>query len=157
MTAAAMKAALDAGSEMSEKPELAEPKINPDGTPMETTEDSDEVPWSSLASFALFKLFSEWQNQGTVIPVPKGATNKAKKEPKAGQSKELPSDAQSIHPVMLLNQMKPGTTYVEVARTGTPPNQMFTLGVDIDGQQFTGSGKSQKFQSFPNQYFVHLN
>ncbi|XP_034230569.1 double-stranded RNA-specific editase 1 [Thrips palmi] len=28
----------------------------------------DEVPWSSLASFALFKLFAEWKTQGSVIP-----------------------------------------------------------------------------------------
>lgn len=28
----------------------------------------DEVPWGSLASFALFKLFAEWKTQGSVIP-----------------------------------------------------------------------------------------
>ena len=28
----------------------------------------DDVPWGSLASFALFKLFSEWQSQGFQLP-----------------------------------------------------------------------------------------
>ena len=28
----------------------------------------DEVPWGSLASFALFKLFAEWKTQGSIIP-----------------------------------------------------------------------------------------
>lgn len=33
----------------------------------------DDVPWGSLASFALYKLFTEWQNQGTHVPIPKQA------------------------------------------------------------------------------------
>jgi hypothetical protein len=40
----------------------------PDATP------EDDVPWGSLASFALYKLFTEWQNQGTHVPIPKQAT-----------------------------------------------------------------------------------
>lgn len=28
----------------------------------------DEVPWGSLASFALFKLFADWKSQGSSIP-----------------------------------------------------------------------------------------
>jgi hypothetical protein len=28
----------------------------------------DDVPWGSLASFALYKLFSEWQSQGYQLP-----------------------------------------------------------------------------------------
>lgn len=31
----------------------------------------DDVPWGSLASFALHKLFTEWQSQGTEVPVAK--------------------------------------------------------------------------------------
>jgi len=38
----------------------------------------DEVPWGSLASFALFRLFSEWESQGTHVPFPPGAAVKAK-------------------------------------------------------------------------------
>lgn len=41
----------------------------------------DDVPWGSLASFALYKLFSEWQSQGFQLPAASGlqyvaATNK---------------------------------------------------------------------------------
>lgn len=31
----------------------------------------DDVPWGNLASFALYKLFTEWQSQGTHVPIPK--------------------------------------------------------------------------------------
>ena len=35
----------------------------------------DDVPWGSLASFALYKLFSEWQSQGFQLPVASGLQN----------------------------------------------------------------------------------
>lgn len=36
----------------------------------------DDVPWGSLASFALFKLFNDWQSQGTQLPLARpGAPN----------------------------------------------------------------------------------
>jgi hypothetical protein len=34
----------------------------------------DDVPWGNLASFALYKLFTEWQSQGTHVPIPKQTT-----------------------------------------------------------------------------------
>lgn len=34
--------------------------------------EEDDVPWGSLASYALFKLFSEWQAQGYTIPTNPG-------------------------------------------------------------------------------------
>ena len=34
----------------------------------------DDVPWGSLASFALHKLFMEWQSQGAEVPVVKMAS-----------------------------------------------------------------------------------
>ncbi|XP_049842214.1 interleukin enhancer-binding factor 3-like [Schistocerca gregaria] len=30
----------------------------------------DDVPWGSVISFALYKLFAEWQSQGTHLPLP---------------------------------------------------------------------------------------
>lgn len=143
--------------------------------PSETViEEQDEVPWSSLASFALYKLFLEWQNQGTVVPVPRPGVSpgRGKKEPKVPVEKDLPLNAMDIHPVMLLNQMKPGLTYVEVNRVGNPPNTLFTLAVEIDGINYNGSGKKRKlpdilisllfilvlvflfsFSQVPNEYF----
>lgn len=148
MTAAAMKARMDAeneGAASSVVDALENKEGDGDGTGMETTpEETDEIPWSSLASFALYKLFLEWQNQGTVVPVPRPGVSpgKVKKDSnKIVVQKELPPNATTIHPVMLLNQMRPGLTYTEVSRVGNPPNTMFTLAVDIDGQEYTGTGK----------------
>ena len=73
-----------------DSPEGSEPvqeEMNTDGASTPMVEGSDEmsdsgkpdtpeddVPWGSLASFALYKLFTEWQNQGTHVPIPKQAT-----------------------------------------------------------------------------------
>ncbi|XP_023290360.1 interleukin enhancer-binding factor 3 homolog isoform X2 [Orussus abietinus] len=155
MTTAAMKARIDAESDgqsnqVSETTETPMKEENQsEVTPMATdvaVDETEEIPWSSLASFALYKLFLEWQNQGTVVPVPRPGVvpGKVKKEQKAVVQKELPANATSIHPVMLLNQMRPGLTYVEVNRTGNPPNIMFTLSVEIDGVEYSGSAKNKK-------------
>ncbi|XP_066594943.1 uncharacterized protein [Prorops nasuta] len=154
MTAASMKARIDAetdGNQSNDGPSV-KTENSDESTPMDTnTDENDEIPWSSLASFALYKLFLEWHNQGTSVPIPRPGIPPSpkglKKETQAAKSsvqKELPSNATSIHPVMLLNQMKPGLTYTEVNRVGNPPNIMFTLAVEIDGVQYTGSAKNKK-------------
>ncbi|CAK9803727.1 Double-stranded RNA-specific editase 1 [Anthophora plagiata] len=159
MTAASMKARIDAESD-GQVNQCTEPSNVPKddnseegGTPMDTNiDESDEIPWSSLASFALYKLFLEWHNQGTSVPVPrpglpspvKGAKKEITHVQKTPVQKELPPNATNIHPVMLLNQMRPGLTYVELNRVGNPPNTMFTLAVDIDGIEYTGIAKNKK-------------
>jgi hypothetical protein len=42
------------------------PLLDQEGRPVNgaTTQPEDDVPWGSLASFALYKLFNEWQSQG---------------------------------------------------------------------------------------------
>lgn len=155
MTAVSMKARIDAESDGQsiqaiESSNIIKEEINEEGgTPMDTSVDeSDEIPWSSLASFALYKLFLEWHNQGTSVPVPrpglpspvKGIKREISHVQKTPVQKELPANATNIHPVMLLNQMRPGLTYVELNRVGNPPNTMFTLAVDIDGIEYTGTG-----------------
>ncbi|XP_011265665.1 putative uncharacterized protein DDB_G0271606 isoform X2 [Camponotus floridanus] len=152
MTAASMKARIDAESDgqANSSIEGLKEEINEDNTIMDTNTE-DEIPWSSLASFALYKLFLEWHNQGTSVPVPRPglpATKGAKKDnpnaPKTPVQKELPPNPVNIHPVMLLNQMKPGLTYVELSRVGNPPNTMFTLAVEIDGVEYSGTAKNKK-------------
>lgn len=147
MTAASMKARIDAESD-------GQPNVSMDGVKDENTDDvsidtnvEDEIPWSSLASFALYKLFLEWHNQGTSVPVPrpglpasKGAKKDSSNTSKIPTQKELPPNPMNIHPVMLLNQMRPGLTYVEVSRVGNPPNTMFTLAVEVDGVEYSGTG-----------------
>ncbi|XP_050487575.1 double-stranded RNA-specific editase 1-like isoform X9 [Bombus huntii] len=159
MTAASMKARIDAESDgqsvqSMDSSTISKEENNEEGvTPMDTTVDeSDEIPWSSLASFALYKLFLEWHNQGTSVPVPrpglpspvKGIKREISHVQKTPVQKELPPNATNIHPVMLLNQMRPGLTYVELNRVGNPPNTMFTLAVDIDGIEYSGTAKNKK-------------
>ncbi|XP_048263341.1 double-stranded RNA-specific editase B2 isoform X2 [Bombus terrestris] len=159
MTAASMKARIDAESDgqsvqSMDSSIIPKEENNEEGvTSMDTTVDeSDEIPWSSLASFALYKLFLEWHNQGTSVPVPrpglpspvKGIKREISHVQKTPVQKELPLNAINIHPVMLLNQMRPGLTYVELNRIGNPPNTMFTLAVDIDGIEYSGTAKNKK-------------
>jgi hypothetical protein len=148
MTAASMKARIDAESEVQANSSLdgAKEENNDDNNAMDISTE-DEIPWSSLASFALYKLFLEWHNQGTSVPVPRPglpSTKGIKKEntntPKTPVQKELPPNPTNIHPVMLLNQMRPGLTYVELNRVGNPPNTMFTLAVEVDGVEYSGTG-----------------
>ncbi|XP_078047621.1 uncharacterized protein LOC144475524 [Augochlora pura] len=159
MTAASLKARIDAETDgminqLTDSSNVSKDDSNEEGaTPMDTNVDeSDEIPWSSLASFALYKLFLEWHNQGTSVPVSrpglpspvKGVKKEIAHVPKTPVQKELPSNATNIHPVMLLNQMRPGLTYVELNRVGNPPNTMFTLAVEIDGVEYAGTAKNKK-------------
>lgn len=148
MTAASMKARLDAESDGQANSSLDVIKYESnEDIPMDVNTAEDEIPWSSLASFALYKLFLEWHNQGTSVPVTrpglpavKGVKKESATSPRAPTQKELPPNPTNIHPVMLLNQMRPGLTYVEDSRLGNPPNTMFTLSVDVNGVKYTGTG-----------------
>lgn len=79
-----------------------------------STDEDDDVPMLHLASFALHKLFSEWEAQGYQIPdfrttftsqsdnegpsVTPTPSEKKLPQPRA----ELPANAQDMHPSMLL-------------------------------------------------------
>lgn len=150
MTAASLKARIDAESDGQANSAMdgIKEEINDDSSSvvMETNTE-DEIPWSSLASFALYKLFLEWHNQGTSVPVPrpglpttKGIKKESPNTTKTPAQKELPPNPTNIHPVMLLNQMRPGLTYTELSRVGNPPNTMFTLAVEIGGVEYSGTG-----------------
>jgi len=54
--------------------------------------------------------------------------------------KKIPDNPTDRHPVMLLNQLRPGIQFTEISREGTPPNLTFTLGVTVDGKQYNGVG-----------------
>uniref|UniRef100_A0A0A9ZAC4 Double-stranded RNA-specific editase 1 n=1 Tax=Lygus hesperus TaxID=30085 RepID=A0A0A9ZAC4_LYGHE len=107
----------------------------------------DDVPWGSLASFALYKLFAEWQSQGFQLPpvtglqgVPPPKAN----APVATPMKKLPEDAHLKHPVQLLNQIRPGIQYIEHKREGAPPNLTFSFSIVVDDLTFKGTGTNKK-------------
>lgn len=111
--------------------------------------EEDEVPMTHLASYALHKLFAEWADEGFEVPDFKalfsGAEGAAAKEPNVPAPRsELPPNAGTLHPAMLLAQMRPGVQYQDLGSQGTTPNVIHCMGVTVDGNQFIGNGKSKK-------------
>lgn len=55
-------------------------------------------------------------------------------------AKKLPENAPGMNPIMLIYQMRPNTSFQEVAEVGTPPNILFHIKCAVDGQEFVGIG-----------------
>lgn len=97
---------------------------------------ADDVPMLQLASFALHKLFSEWESEGFEIPlfkndggVTEGAVPKQPATPKPIKVRnDLPANSENMHPVVLLSVMRPCTTYKDLGSSGSPPNISHTVG-----------------------------
>ncbi|XP_017084356.2 uncharacterized protein LOC108116818 [Drosophila eugracilis] len=118
--------------------------------PMETNE-NDDLPMLNLASFAIYKLFGEWQRQGFDVPEMGSLANAAAKaEGEAAPPKkplgrtELPSGWESMHPASILSLMRPGLIYVDQGASGEKPNVLQNLGITVDNQEFTAYGKNKK-------------
>lgn len=122
----------------------------------------DDVPMVNLASFAIYKLFTEWENEGYVVPelrvahAPQTGTGTGTdnsnadagpqvKPPKAPPIRsELPNNWESIHPSTLLCMMRPGLQYREIGTVGDPPNVLQRMGVTVDEVDYESSGRSKK-------------
>ncbi|XP_073834901.1 DISCO Interacting Protein 1 [Musca autumnalis] len=123
-----------------------------------TLDEAEDVPMVNLASFAIYKLFSEWENEGFVIPEMHPASaaisgnisdnesmSGAAKEPKKPPIRtELPPNWEAMHPASLLCFMRPGVTYTDKGTTGEKPNILHTLAITVDDQDFEASGRSKK-------------
>ncbi|KAH8289582.1 hypothetical protein KR054_007448, partial [Drosophila jambulina] len=135
--------------------------------PMDTNEDEsespeDDLPMLNLASFAIYKLFSEWERDGFIVPEMHPSAANASATPAAGGDatappaplppkekkppvrSELPNGWESLHPATILCIMRPGITYVDYGTSGDKPNVMQHLGIVVDDQEFTASGRSKK-------------
>jgi len=66
----------------------------------------------------------------------------APKAPK--KAKEIPPNPTDRHPVQLLNELKGGVVFSVVGTTGVTPNIIFTMGCEVDGQQYQGVGRNKK-------------
>lgn len=115
-------------AKMMPKPrKLRKPNEPVNDAPMEGIEDEnpdapeDDVPMLNLASFAIYKLFAEWEREGYVVPEmhpsaanilppagdqlssPTSAASVAPKEPKKPPVRtELPPNWETMHPATLL-------------------------------------------------------
>lgn len=119
------------------------------------------LPMIQLASYALHRLFVEWQADGFKVPL----LNKVKesdtssvggdsdiqispplpKEPKPKKIKELPADAAQMHPCMLLSYMRAGLEYHDIGTEGDKPqNMLFTMGINVDGATYIGKASNKK-------------
>jgi len=118
-------------------------------------EPTAEVPMMHLASFALHKLFSEWQAEGFEIPDfktggPAIATDILDAEalplapPPPVIKTAVPENANAMHPTTLLCMMRPGTKYVDLGAEGKSPAIVHSVGVEVDGRQFIGRAKNKK-------------
>lgn len=122
---------------------------------MAEVSDSDDVPMLHLASYALYKLFNEWQNEGFDIPAIKPAKAPVKLTetgvhplaPKVPKTKaDVPSDAATRHPTALLAFMRPQIPYEDLGSNNSndPAKREFSVGVTVDGQRFIGKARSKK-------------
>lgn len=122
---------------------------------MQDVSESDDVPMLHLASYALYKLFNEWQNEGFEIPAIKPAKAPVKLTetgvhplaPKVPKTKaDVPSDAPTRHPTALLAFMRPQIPYEDLGSNNTndPAKREFSVGVTVDGQRFIGKARSKK-------------
>merc|ERR1712228_132182 len=130
----------------------------------------DSVPWSSLASLAMFKLLNEWTSNGFKIPHSLRVTESAFSEegqksyyPVKKQDIDFTSEVGAFHE---FNQMKteqqiegkiekhPVSFLLEKNRTNPPsftcsaegnkPKQMFTVICKIKDETFVGKSRSKK-------------
>ncbi|XP_061396888.1 double-stranded RNA-specific editase 1 [Musca vetustissima] len=130
-----------------------------DGNDPAAADETEDVPMVNLASFAIYKLFSEWESEGFVIPEMHPASaggggnisdnesmsGGAVKEPKKPPIRtELPPNWEAMHPASLLCFMRPGVTYQDKGTSGEKPNIMTTLAITVDNQEFEASGRSKK-------------
>jgi len=126
----------------------------------EDKEEDKDIPYCHLASFAIYKLYSSWDDCGKSFPqllnrsssvtslplvtggeaAKAGASARAEMRP----SKKMPDNPEVMNPVMLLNQMCPQAIYEEVCKTGVPPKITFTMKCTIDGKSFIGNGQNKK-------------
>jgi hypothetical protein len=151
--------------------EVVNQKLQPDGNGIgkendvemkSADSDDDDVPMLHLASFALHKLFSEWESQGYQIPdfrigggqsanpsiedipaiIQEETVNIQKKLPKPRI--ELPPNAETLHPCTVLSHMRPGIVYIDLGSDGNPPNILHKVGVTVDDKKYIGEARSKK-------------
>lgn len=121
----------------------------------ENEETDEALPMIQLASYALHKLFTEWECEGHKVPQLRPPTNSiSETASEAGsvaggatksKAKALPESAASMHPCTLLAHMRPQLEYRELAASGQPPhNTLFTMAIDVDGHTYVGKAANKK-------------
>ncbi|KAH8291658.1 hypothetical protein KR018_010852, partial [Drosophila ironensis] len=103
---------------------------------------NDHLPMVNLASYAIYKLFGEWESEGFEVPS-MNATN-----PASRLRSELPPNWENIHVCSLLSMMRPDTSYEDSGTSGKEPNIMQRLSVIVDDMKFIACGRSKKIARY---------
>ncbi|XP_045448151.1 uncharacterized protein LOC123656525 [Melitaea cinxia] len=124
------------------------------GAEGENEETDEALPMIQLASYALHKLFTEWECEGHKVPQlrpPSSSISETASEAGSvaggaakSKVKSLPEAAARMHPCTLLTYMRPQLEYRELAASGAPPATLFTLAVDVDGRTYVGKAANKK-------------
>ncbi|XP_055843297.1 uncharacterized protein LOC129910068 isoform X2 [Episyrphus balteatus] len=117
-----------------------------------SAEETDDVPMVNLASFALYKLFTAWENEGFHVPEfhPAPPQHSSQQNPETAAAKkpvgrnELPPNWEIMHPATLLCIMRPRLTYTDCGNNGDAANPAQTVKVIVDDREFVGVGRSKK-------------
>ncbi|XP_037928501.1 double-stranded RNA-specific editase 1-like [Teleopsis dalmanni] len=149
-------------TKMDKKPKSKNQKVPSEDVNMDTTNDSDgadsqdphddDLPMINLASFAIHKLFSEWESQGYFVPELNPSANgnldhvttNPKEPKKAPIRNDLPLNWETMHPTTLLCMMRPSLGYNYDGFIGEKDNVMQQVSVILDEQVFTSTGRSKK-------------
>jgi len=132
----------------------------------------DETPFE-LASIAIFKMFNEWEAAGYELPraieevlyatnqfVPVkqrlqwirgsnlGFTAPLHGVSTSGRKRPMPMPAngslEQKNAVALLNEIRGNVVYTLLGTWGTGPNMVFSMGTNIDGRPYSGTGPNKK-------------
>ncbi|XP_053677751.1 double-stranded RNA-specific editase B2-like [Anopheles nili] len=127
-----------------------------DVTPMDVCVESEDLPMEHLASFALHKLFTQWEAEGFEVPLIKPGKVKGPPTPAEPGAPnpllpkvtktiaDLPADAATRHPTALFAYMRPQVLYEDLGCSNDQTNREFSVGINVDGQQFVGKDRSKK-------------
>ncbi|XP_017070549.1 uncharacterized protein LOC108107519 [Drosophila eugracilis] len=106
----------------------------------------DSLPMKQLASYALYKLFKEWQNEGfnntALLSDMQCGLNGFQQKPLLRT--ELPSKWKTMHPCAILHHMRPNSSYKFLGPTVCQHTIIFNMGMNVDDQEFKASGTSKK-------------
>jgi len=124
-----------------------------------------------LASMAIFKMLNEWEargyelprsveevlyaNSNQFIPVKERlswirGSNLGFTTPLQGAGRKRPApmteqgSIEQKNPVAFLNEIRGNVEYTQLGSWGTGPNLVFSMGLNIDGMPFSGTGPSKK-------------
>ncbi|XP_050350759.1 double-stranded RNA-specific editase B2-like isoform X2 [Nymphalis io] len=108
--------------------------------------EEESLPMIQLASYALHKLFAEWEYEGHKVPSLRPAGGAADGAADgAAPARALPAGAGAMHPCMLLTYMRSQLEYRELPPEGDRQhNLVFTMAIDVDGATYVGRAQNKK-------------